>query len=44
MKGRDEFIDENINVCPYCGAPNKLGAKQCSNCGENIEEGDQELY
>jgi tRNA(Ile2) C34 agmatinyltransferase TiaS len=35
--------EENFDVCPYCGATIEAGAKKCSKCGEEIEEGDQEL-
>ncbi|MFH1511457.1 MAG: zinc-ribbon domain-containing protein [Candidatus Woesearchaeota archaeon] len=40
----DDTLAENFDICPYCGAANPPGARKCYKCGEDIEEGDTELY
>jgi ribosomal protein L40E len=43
-KLKTEPLAENFDICPYCGASNPAGGRICMRCGEEIEEGDQELY
>ncbi|MFH0978902.1 MAG: zinc-ribbon domain-containing protein [Candidatus Woesearchaeota archaeon] len=40
----EEPLQEDFELCPYCGAENKPSATKCKKCGEEIVDGDQELY
>ena len=32
----EEFIEEQWNICDYCGAANDIGEDDCMECGEEL--------
>ncbi|HLD43098.1 MAG TPA: hypothetical protein VJB08_03885 [Candidatus Nanoarchaeia archaeon] len=38
------YTDDGPDTCAYCGTLIDPEERQCPNCGENVSEGNMDLY